>query len=146
MSMTPTAARAGRAHAPVQAGVSAPSPVATLESAAKRCGRVALIIASVLVALGTALGGITVTGAKAAALAGIVLAGSIPFTAAGFLIALLVLTNAAPAIIDLIHPPLFFTCGFWMAVRCLHWALLGGFTVLMLAAAWITFVGKVQRA
>lgn len=121
MFITPTAARAGRAHAPVPAGVSAPSP-ATLESVAKRCGRALLIIASALVALGTALGGITVTGAKLAALAGIVLAGSIPFTAAGVLIALLV------------------------SVRCLHWAVLGGLTVLMLAAAWITFVRKEQRA
>src|SRR6185437_7499559 len=113
MSITSTAARAGRAHAPVPAGVSASSPVATLESVARRSGRVALIIASVLLALGTAVGGITVTGAKVAALAGIVLAGSIPFTAAGFLIALLV------------------------PVRYLHWVVLGGFPVLMLAAAWI---------
>jgi len=89
---------------------------------ARRSGRVALIIASVLLALGTAVGGITVTGAKVAALAGIVLAGSIPFTAAGFLIALLV------------------------PVRYLHWVVLGGFPVLMLAAAWITFVRRKMRA
>lgn len=135
-----------------------------------------LIIASVLMALGTALGGVTITGAQAAALAGVVLAGSIPFTAMGFLLALLVPANASSAIINLIYLPLTFASGFWMPLRdlphwvqvaapalptyhlaqialavlalapasgmVLHWAVLGGFTVLMLAGAWITFLRR----
>ena len=140
------------------------------------CAAFGLIIASVLMALGTALGGITITGAQAAALAGVVLAGAIPFTAMGFLLALFVPPNAAPAIINLIYLPLSFASGYWMPLRALphwlqvaapalptyhlaqialavfglapasgmvlHWAVLGSFTVLMLAAAWITFVRR----
>ena len=140
------------------------------------CAAFGLIIASVLMALGTALGGITISGAQAAALAGVVLAGSIPFAAMGFLIALLVPANAGPAIINLIYLPLSFASGFWLPVRALphwlqvaapalptyhlaqialavfglapasgmvlHWAVLGAFTLLMLAAAWITFLRK----
>lgn len=137
------------------------------------CAAFGLIIASVLMALGSALGGISISGIQAAALAGVVLAASIPFTAMGFLIALLVPPNAGAAIINLIYLPLSFASGFWMPVRdlphwlqlaapalptyhlaqialavfglapasgmALHWAVLGGFTVLMLGAAWITF-------
>lgn len=140
------------------------------------CAAFGLIIASVLMALGTALGGITITGAQAAALAGVALAGCIPFASMGFLIALLVPPNAASAIINLIYLPLSFASGFWMPLRdlphwlqlaapalptyhlaeialavfglapasgmVLHWAVLGAFTVLMLAAAWITFLRK----
>lgn len=138
------------------------------------CAAFGLIIASVLMALGTALGGITITGAQAAALAGVALAGSIPFTAMGLFIALLVPWNGASGIINLMYLPLSFDSGFWLPVRdlphwlqvvapalptyhlaqlalavfglapasgmLLHMAVLGGFTVLMLACAWITFM------
>lgn len=138
------------------------------------CAAFGLIIATVLVLLGTALGGVAITGSQAAALAGVVIAGSIPFTAMGFLIAYLVPPNAGPGIINLIYLPLSFASGFWMPVSylphwlqaiapalptyhlaqialaifgfapatgmALHWAVLGGFTLLMLAAAWITFL------
>jgi ABC-2 type transport system permease protein len=151
-------------------------PLAFLGAKVATCVAFGLIIASVLMALGTALGGISISGAQAAALAGVVLAGSIPFAAMGFLLALLVPPNAAPAIINLIYLPLSFASGFWMPLRALphwlqvaapalptyhlaqialavfglapatgmlsHWAVLGGFTVLMLAAAWITFVRR----
>lgn len=144
------------------------------------CAAFGLIIAMVLVLLGSTLGGVTVTGAQAAALAGVVLAGAIPFTAMGFLIAYLVPPNAGPAVINLIYLPLSFASGFWMPVRALphwlqavapalptyhlaqialaifgfaspagmalHWAVLVGFTVLMLAAAWITFLRSEAKA
>lgn len=139
-----------------------------------------LIIATLLMLLGTALGGITVTGTQAAALAGLAIAGSIPFSAMGFLVAYLVPPNAGPGIINLIYLPLSFASGFWMPVTMLphwlqavapalptyhlaqiafatvglapakgmglHWAVLGGFTLLMLAAAWITFVRSEAKA
>jgi ABC-2 type transport system permease protein len=144
------------------------------------CAAFALIIVSVLVALGTSLGGVSITYAQAAALAGIALAGSIPFAAMGFLIAFLVPPNAGPGIINLIYLPLSFASGFWMPVRLLphwlqlvapalptyhlaqialavfgfapaggmavHWAVLGGFTVLMVGAAWITFARSEANA
>jgi ABC-2 type transport system permease protein len=137
------------------------------------CAAFGLIIASVLMLLGGAVGGVTVTAREAAALAGVALAGSIPFAAMGFLISYLVPPNAGPAIINLIYLPLCFASGFWMPLgmlphwlqvvapalptyhlaqialaifgfapatgMALHWAVLGGFTLLMLAAAWITF-------
>jgi ABC-2 type transport system permease protein len=144
------------------------------------CAAFGLLIAIVLVLLGTALGGVSVTGREAAALAGVAIAGSIPFSAMGFLIACLVPPNAGPGIINLIYLPLSFASGFWMPVGYLphwlqvaapalptyhlaqialaifgfapaagmavHWAVLGGFTVLMLAAAWITFLRSEARA
>lgn len=134
----------------------------------------ALIIATVLIILGSAVGGITVTATQAASLAVLAIVGSIPFAAMGFFIAYLVPPNAGPGIINLIYLPLSFASGFWMPVSrlphwmqaiapvlpsyhlaqialvsvrlapahgmALHWAVLGGFTLLMLAAAWITFL------
>jgi ABC-2 type transport system permease protein len=139
-----------------------------------------LIIASLLMLLGTALGGITITGTQAASLAGLAIAGAIPFAAMGFLVAYLIPPNAGPGIINLIYLPLSFASGFWMPVSmlphwlqavapalptyhlaqiglaifgfapvtgmALHWAVLGGFTVLMLAAAWITFLRSEAKA
>lgn len=132
-----------------------------------------LIIATLLLMLGTSLGGVTVTASQAAALAGVAIAGSIPFAAMGFLVAFLVPPNAGPGIINLIYLPLSFASGFWMPISvlphwlqavapalptyhlaqialavfglapatglALHWAVLGGFTLLMLGASWITF-------
>lgn len=144
------------------------------------CAAFGLIIAMVLVLLGTTLGGVTVTGAEAASLAAVVLAGAIPFTAMGFLIAYRVPPSAGPAVINLIYLPLSFASGFWMPVKALphwlqsvapalptyhlaqialaifgfaprtamalHWVVLVGFTVLMLAAAWITFLRSEAKA
>jgi len=148
--------------------------LAYLAAKVASCAAFGLLIAIVLVLLGTALGGVSVTVSQAAALAALVIAGSIPFAAMGFFIACLVPPNAGPGIVNLIYLPLSFASGFWMPVRYLphwlqavapalptyhfaqialaifgfapatamaaHWAVLGGFTVLMLAAAWITFV------
>lgn len=144
------------------------------------CAAFGLIIASVLMALGTALGGISISAMQAVSLAGVVVACSVPFAAMGFLLAFLVPPNAGPGIINLIYLPLSFASGFWMPVSYLphwlqvlapalptyhfaqialsifgfapatgmavHWAMLGGFTVLMLAAAWITFLRSEARA
>ncbi|MGH7108196.1 MAG: hypothetical protein ACREFT_17000 [Acetobacteraceae bacterium] len=80
----------------------------------------ALIIASVLMALGTAVGGITITGTQA----------------------------VAPAL-PTYHLAQIALAAFGLAPAsgmALHWAVLGGFTVLMLAAAWITFVRREMRA
>lgn len=139
-----------------------------------------LIIAVLLILLGTSLAGITITATQAAVLAGIAIAGAIPFAAMGFLVAYLVPPNAGPGIINLIYLPLSFASGFWMPVSmlphwlqvvapalptyhlaqialvavglapangmALHWAVLGGFTLLMLAAAWITFLRSEDKA
>lgn len=139
-----------------------------------------LLITTLLVSLGSVLGGISVTSNQFAALAGVVLAGSVPFAAMGFLIAFLIPPNAGPATINLIYLPMSFASGFWIPVSylphwlqviapalptyhlaqialavfgfapasgmALHWTVLGGFTVLMLAAAWINFVRSEAKA
>ncbi|MGH8202360.1 MAG: ABC transporter permease [Steroidobacteraceae bacterium] len=139
-----------------------------------------LIIAMLLMLLGTTLGGVSISAAQAAALAGVSIAGAVPFAAMGFLVAYLVPPNAGPGIINLIYLPLSFASGFWMPVSmlphwlqvvapalptyhlaqialasfglapatgmALHWAVLGGFTLLMLAAAWITFLRSETKA
>jgi ABC-2 type transport system permease protein len=144
------------------------------------CAAFALIITMVLISVGTAFGGVTVTAARAAALAGVVIAGALPFAAMGFLVAFLVPPSAGPAVINLIYLPLCFASGFWMPLSllphwlqavapalptyhlaqialavfgfapagamALHWTVLGGFTVLMLAAAWITFSRSEAKA
>jgi len=144
------------------------------------CAAFGLIITTVLVLLGSMLGGVTVTGREALELGAVVLAGAIPFTAMGFLIAYLVPPNAGPSVINLFYLPLSFASGFWMPVRnlphwmqalapalptyhlaqialatfgfapaagmALHWAVLAGFTVLMLGAAWITFLKSEAKA
>ena len=139
-----------------------------------------LIIATLLMLLGSTLGGITITGTQAATLAGIAIASAIPFAAMGFFIAYLIPPNAGPGVINLIYLPLSFASGFWMPVTmlphwlqavapvlptyhlaqitftavglappngmALHWAVLGGFTLLMLGAAWITFLRSEANA
>ncbi len=144
------------------------------------CAAFGLIIAVLLMLLGSALGGITLTALQAAALAGIAVAASIPFAAMGFFLAYLLPPNAGSGIINLIYLPLSFASGFWMPVAmlphwlqavapvlptyhmaqialavcglapasgmALHWEVLGGFTLLMLGAAWITFLRSEARA
>jgi ABC-2 type transport system permease protein len=144
------------------------------------CAAFGLIIASVLILLGAALGGVAVTGSQAAALAGVAIAGSIPFAAMGFLVAYIVPPNAGVGVINLIYLPLSFASGFFMPLSylphwlqvvapvlptyhlaqialaifgfapatgmALHWAVLGGFTLLLLAAAWITFLRSEAKA
>jgi len=144
------------------------------------CAAFGLIIAVVLILLGTSLGGITMTIGQAATLVGVAMAASIPFGAMGFFVAYLVPPNAGPGIINVIYLPLSFASGFWMPVSvlphwlqavapvlptyhlaqialatvglapmtgmALHWGVLAAFTVLMLAAAWITFLRSEAKA
>lgn len=149
-------------------------PLAYLGAKVATCATFGLIIAIVLILLGSSLGGVTITASRAAALIGVAVVGSIPFAAMGFFVSFLVPPNSGPGIMNLIYLPLSFASGFWMPVSmlphwlqvvapalptyhlaqialaiigmapangmALHWAVLGGFTVLMLAAAWITFL------
>jgi ABC-2 type transport system permease protein len=144
------------------------------------CAAFGLIIAVLLMLLGTALGGIRLTALQAASLAGIAIAGSIPFAAMGFFVAYLIPPNAGSGIINLIYLPLSFASGFWMPITmlphwlqavapalptyhlaqiafadlglapasgmALHWMVLGAFTLLMLGAAWITFLRSEAKA
>jgi ABC-2 type transport system permease protein len=86
------------------------------------CAAFALIIVTLLLALGLAFAGVHITPTQTLALYGVTLAGAIPFSALGILIALLVPPNAAPAIINLIYLPMSFASGLWMPIKYLpHW-------------------------
>lgn len=144
------------------------------------CAAFGLIIAMMLMMIGNAFGGVSLSLSQAFALAAVVVAGAVPFAAMGFFVALLVPPSAGPAVINLIYLPLCFASGFWMPLQmlprwlqaiapmlptyhlgqiafaaagmpaggpmALHWGVLAAFTLLMLAAAWITFSRSEARA
>ncbi|WP_109486621.1 ABC transporter permease [Occallatibacter savannae] len=82
----------------------------------------ALIIELALIGLALTLGGVHVTVSETLRLLGVDLLGSVPFTAMGLLISVLVPSNSAPGIINLIYLPMSFASGFWMPISTLpHW-------------------------
>jgi ABC-2 type transport system permease protein len=82
----------------------------------------ALIIQIALIALALTVGGAQVSAIEAVRLIGVTLIGSVPFAAMGLLVSVLVPTNSAPGIINLIYLPMSFASGFWMPVSMLpHW-------------------------
>jgi ABC-2 type transport system permease protein len=81
-----------------------------------------LIIVSILTAIATTFGGVSLTAQELAKMLGMTIVGSISFASMGFLLALLVPANAAPAIVNLIYLPMSFLSGLWMPLRFMpHW-------------------------
>src|SRR5271168_1873744 len=81
-----------------------------------------LIIVSILTAVATAFGGVSLTAIELMKMLGMTIAGSISFASMGLLLALLVPANAAPAIVNLIYLPMSFLSGLWMPLRFMpHW-------------------------
>ncbi|HUB19529.1 MAG TPA: ABC transporter permease [Acidobacteriaceae bacterium] len=86
------------------------------------CAGFSLIIVAVLLLLGIAIGGASITAGEALRLAGVILAASVPFAAMGLLASLLVPPNSGPGIMNLIYIPMTFASGFWMPMSMLpHW-------------------------
>jgi ABC-2 type transport system permease protein len=83
------------------------------------CAAFALVIVTILAALGVIIGGVKVTPLEYVQLAGVILAGSVPFTAMALVVALLVPANAGPGIINLFYLPMSFASGFWMPITYL---------------------------
>jgi ABC-2 type transport system permease protein len=83
------------------------------------CAAFALVIVTILAALGVIVGGVKITPLEFVQLAGVILAGSVPFTAMALVVALLVPANAGPGIINLIYLPMSFASGFWMPITYL---------------------------
>lgn len=81
-----------------------------------------LIIVSILTAIGTAFGGVSLSALELIKMLGMTVTGSVSFASMGLLLALLVPANAAPAIVNLIYLPMSFLSGLWMPLRFMpHW-------------------------
>jgi ABC-2 type transport system permease protein len=81
-----------------------------------------VIIVSILIAVGTSFGGVSLSAVELVKMLGMTIVGSISFASMGLLLALLVPANAAPAIVNLIYLPMSFLSGLWMPLRFMpHW-------------------------
>jgi ABC-2 type transport system permease protein len=81
-----------------------------------------LIIVSILTAIATAFGGVSLTSTELIKMLGMTIVGSISFASMGLLLAQLVPANAAPAIVNLIYLPMSFLSGLWVPLRFMpHW-------------------------
>lgn len=81
-----------------------------------------LIIVSILTAIATAFGGVSLTSTELIKMLGMTIVGSISFASMGLLLALIVPANAATGIVNLIYLPMSFLSGLWMPLRFMpHW-------------------------
>jgi ABC-2 type transport system permease protein len=81
-----------------------------------------LIIVSLLIAIGTAFGGVRLSPIEIVKMLGLTIVGSISFASMGLLLAQIVPANAAPGIVNLIYLPMSFLSGLWMPIRFMpHW-------------------------
>ena len=79
-------------------------------------------ITILLMILGTAMAGVHITIIEALRLLSVIAAGVVPFASLGLVIGLLMPSNAAPGVINLIYLPLSFCGGLWMPIEALpHW-------------------------
>ncbi len=81
-----------------------------------------ILIVSVLSAVGVAFGGVTLTGIELIKMLGVTIAGSVSFASLGLFLALLMPTNAAPGLVNLIYLPMSYLSGLWMPIQYMpHW-------------------------
>ena len=86
------------------------------------CMAFAFVIVSALMLLGTTLAGVHLSAGEALRLYAITMSGAIPFGSMGMLLGLLLPSNAAPGIANLIYLPMSFCSGLWMPIEVLpHW-------------------------
>ncbi len=81
-----------------------------------------LIVVAVLTLVATGFGGVHLTASEFAKMLGLTVIGSTCFASMGLLLALLVPSNAAAGIVNLIYLPMSFLSGLWIPIRFLpHW-------------------------
>jgi len=81
-----------------------------------------IIIVSILTAVATAFGDVSLSPLEMIKMLGMTIVGSISFASMGLLLALLVPANAAPGIVNLIYLPMSFLSGLWIPLRFMpHW-------------------------
>lgn len=86
------------------------------------CAVIALITVALLLILGIAFAGVTMSALEVLELAAITLAGVVPFAALGLLISFVLPPNAGAGMINIIYLPMSFASGMWMPISTLpHW-------------------------
>jgi len=81
-----------------------------------------LIIVSILIAIATAFGGVSLSASELVKMLGMTIVGSVSFASMGLLLALLIPANAATGIVNLIYLPMSFLSGLWIPIRFMpHW-------------------------
>jgi ABC-2 type transport system permease protein len=81
-----------------------------------------IIIVSILTAIATMFGGVSLSGVELIKMFGITIVGSISFASMGLLLALLIPANAATGIVNLIYLSMSFLSGLWIPIRFMpHW-------------------------
>ena len=81
-----------------------------------------ILIVTLLIVIGTAFGGVSLTGLEMLKMLAVTVAGAVSFASLGLLLALVVPANAAPGIVNLIYLPMSYLSGLWVPIRFLpHW-------------------------
>ncbi len=112
-----------RGHGWLEMKRASPMPAAAY-LLAKLCVSItfAVGITLLLMILGTGLAGVQITVIEALRLLLVIAAGVLPFASLGLIIGLLMPSNAAPGVINLIYLPMSFCGGLWMPIEALpHW-------------------------
>ena len=112
-----------RGHGWLEMKRASPMPAAAY-LLAKLCVSIlfAVAITILLMILGSVLAGAHITLLEALHLLSVIAAGVVPFASLGLVIGLLMPSNAAPGVINLIYLPLSFCGGLWMPIETLpHW-------------------------
>jgi ABC-2 type transport system permease protein len=112
-----------RGHGWLEMKRASPMPAAAY-LLAKLCVSItfAVGITLLLMTLGTAMAGVEITFLEALRLLAVIAAGVLPFASLGLVIGLVMPSNAAPGVINLIYLPLSFCGGLWMPIETLpHW-------------------------
>lgn len=78
-----------------------------------------LVIVTILIAIGVAFVGVSLTPVEISKMLGVTALGAISFASMGLLLALVVPANAAPGVVNLIYLPMSFMSGLWMPIRFL---------------------------
>lgn len=81
-----------------------------------------IIIVSILTIMGTAFGGVSLTGVELLKMLAVTVAGAISFASMGLLLALIVPPNAAAGVVNIIYLPMSYMSGLWVPLRFMpHW-------------------------
>jgi ABC-2 type transport system permease protein len=112
-----------RGHGWLEMKRASPMP-ATAYLLAKLCISItfALSVTVLLMILGTLMAGVQIAAGEGLSLLAVIAAGVVPFASLGLVIGLLMPSNAAPGVINLIYLPLSFCGGLWLPIQALpHW-------------------------
>lgn len=94
-------------------------PMAYLVAKLSAAMAFSMIIATLLIVMGTTMAAVQITPLQIAKLMGTMLLGAVPFCSMGMIIGLIAKANSAAGIVNLIYLPLSFCSGLWMPLEAL---------------------------